>query len=211
MKKAFILLSVFVLLLTSACDLFASPESKPTSVSEPSGMERYYGQGMSIMLLPSYEARNVRDDLPKVIDVITRFTGGDDGLLGGLLDNVEQDVAWWGWDTETLEENPLRLLIIKNKPLHALPVTATAVTLQRALNSETAQVEQSTLNLGNRSIVRLKYVKEDVAWIAYAFKEQGYFWLALFMFTPEGLIGAQDSFEKSISTIIIDPVENDGN
>ena len=93
---------------------------------------------------------------------------------------------------------------------HALQVTATAVTLQRALSSETAQVEQSTLNLGNRSIVRLKYVKEDVAWIAYAFKEQGDFWLALFIFTPEGLIGAQDSFEKSISTIIIDPVESNG-
>jgi hypothetical protein len=210
MKKALILLSVFVLLLTSACDLFAADESNPTSVPEPSGMERYYGQGMSIMLLPSYQERNVRDDLPKVIDVLTRFTGGDDGVLGGLLENVEQDVAWWGWDSETIEENPLRLLIIKNKALHALPITATAIALERALNSDTARVEQSTLRLGGRSIVRLKYVKEDVAWIAYAFKEQEHFWLTLFIFTPEGLIGAQDSFEKSISTIIIDPVESNG-
>ena len=210
-RKSLIFLSLLIMLTLSACsfDIFKKPEYTPQPT--PSDMEWYTGDGMSIMLPPSYKARNVQDDLPKVIDIIKRFTGGEDGLMAGLLDNVEQNVAWWGWDSETLEENPLRLLVIKNKALHALPITVTAFGLERMLDNETTQVEQTTLRLGKRSVVRFKYIKEDVAWIAYAFKEEKHLWLCLFIFTPEGLIGAQESMEASVGTIQIDVLEGDGN
>lgn len=210
-KRLLILLSILVMLSVSACSLLTGQRGKPTPLPTPSGMERYYGQGMSIMLPPSYKERDVQEDLPQVIDIIKRFTGGEDGLLSGLLNNIEKNVAWWGWDSETLEENPLYLLVIKNKTLHALPLTATAFGLERILNSEDAQVEQSTLHLGGRSVVRFKFVKDEVAWIAYAFKEQSHLWLSLFIFTPEGLVGAQDSFEASMGTMMIDLTRSEEN
>lgn len=210
-KRLLILLSVLILLSTSACNLLASSKPTPTPQPPPPGMERYYGEGMSIMLPPSFKERNVQEDLPAVIDTIKKFTGGEDGLLSGLLDNIEKNVAWWGWDSETLEENPLYLLVLKNKPLHSIPLTAAAIGLERILNSEEAQVEQSTVRLGGRSMVRFKFVKDEVAWVAYAFKEQGYLWLSLFIFTPEGLIGAQSSFDSSMGTITIDPEQSEAN
>lgn len=205
LKRLLLLFSVLVMLSVSACNLLSFNKQTPTPEPTPSGMERYYGQGMSIMLPPSFKERDVQEDLPTVIDTIKRFTGGEDGLLSGLLNNIEKNVAWWGWDSETIEENPLYFLVIKNKALHAFPLTATAIGLERILNSEDAQVEQSTLHLGGRSMVRFKFVKDEVAWIAYAFKEQSHLWINIFIFTPEGLIGAQKTFEDSMGTITIDP------
>ena len=210
-KRLLILLSVLLLLSSSACNLLTSRKPTPTPEPPPPGMERYYGEGMSIMLPPSFKERNVQEDLPAVIDTIKKFTGGEDGLLSGLLDNIEKNVAWWVWDSETLEESPLYLLVIKNKALNSIPLTATAIGLERLLNNEEAQVEQSTVHLGGRSMVRFKFVKGEVAWVAYAFKEQGHLWLSLFIFTPEGLIGAQSSFDSSMGTITIDPEQSEAN
>ena len=208
-KRLLILLSIIVMLSVSACNMLPFKKETPTPQPTPSGMERYYGQGMSIMLPPSFKERDVQEDLPTVIDTIKRFTGGEDGLLSGLLDNIEKNVAWWGWDSETIEENPLYFLVVKNKALHALPLTASAIGLERILNSEDAQVEQSTLHLGGRSMVRFKFVKGEVAWIAYAFKEQSHLWINIFIFTPEGLVGAQKTFEASMGTIMIEPTQSE--
>lgn len=207
--KKLVLIGITIILSLGACQFAQPNQATPTEPVMPSGMERYQGQGMSIMLPASFVERNVQDDLPSIVDIIKRFTGGDDGLLSTLLENVNQNVAWWGWDSETLEENPLRLLVIKNKALHALPLTTTAFGLERILNNEETKVEQATVHLGGRSVLRFKYSKDDIAWVAYAFKEQGYLWVNLFMFTPEGMIGASDFFEDSIGTIKIDVVEND--
>ena len=206
-KRIFAFLALLLVVVIGFYKIFPASKKAPTQpATPPSGMEWFQGNSMKIMLPSSYQERQVRDDLPRVIETIKWFTGGDNGLLGGLLDNIEQNVAWWGWDSETLEENPLRLLVIKNKALHAVPITAAAYGLEYILNNEETKVEQNTVQLGGRSVVRFKYVTADHAWIAYAFKEQDYLWLNLFRFTPEGLIGAQSSFEESVSTIQIDPV-----
>lgn len=204
------LFSLLMVLTVSACSFLSFKKDEPTPEATPSGMDRYYGQGMSIMLPTSYRERDVQEDLPTAIETIKNISGGDDGLLSGLLNNIDKNVVWWGWDSETIEENPLYLLIVKNKALNALPLTATAIGLERVLTSEGAYVEQSSLHLGGRAMVRFKFVKDEIAWIAYAFKEQGYLWLSVFVFTPEGLIGAQKSFEISMGTITIDPVQSEG-
>lgn len=205
MKKRTLAILIVLILATLACN-FPRPGVTPTPQPTPEGMQVYYGKGMNMLLPPSYVATDVQEDLPNIIQTLTSFIGSGDGPLSQLLDNLEDNISWWGYDSASPAVYPTKLMIVKNKTLAALPISITALALEQIVGNDSNLVDQDSITLGGRDMTRFTYSQENNAWAAYAFKEESHLWLAIFITTPANLGAEQFSFEQSVSSIVIDPI-----
>ena len=79
-KKLILILSVMLLTVVS-CNIplqkkTATPAPTPTPSPTPDmSMQLYYGDGMQILLPPSYIAEDIKTQLPSIIETITNIVG----------------------------------------------------------------------------------------------------------------------------------------
>ena len=170
-------------------------------------MQLYYGTGMQIMLPPSYVAEDIDTALPSIIATIKDFIGGESSPLSGLVDSIEGNVGWYGYDSDNAAVYPTRLIILRNKTFAKLPVSMITLGLEKVLGNDSALVDSDSITLGGRDVTRLSYSKDSTAWVAYLFKEADYLWITLFLTTPANLAAEMGDYELSVSSITIDAVQ----
>ena len=212
MKTRIPLILLTLMVVSMACSLpsFGSKDTpaQPTSTPTPdSGMQLYYGTGMQIMLPYSYIAEDIDSALPTIIATIKDFVGGESGPLSGLVDSIEGNIGWYGYDGGTPAVYPTRLIILRNKTFSKLPVSMITMGLEQVLGGDSALVDSDSIKLGGRNITRLSYSKDSNAWVAYLFKEADYLWMALYLTTPANLAAEMGTFELSIGSIQIDAIQ----
>lgn len=208
MNKKIILLLIVILLTVASCNI---PLRKviPTPTPSPTpdlSMQWYYGEGMQIMLPPSYIAEDIKDQLPAIIETITNLVGTSDGFAADLVKDLEGNVAWYGFDGGTPAVYPTRLIVVKNKSLAGLPVGMITLGLEQVLGRDSTQVDRDTLTLDGREVTRFTYSKDANAWAAYIFKEEGWLWINVFITTPANMATSLDDYDTSIGSIQIDPI-----
>ncbi len=212
MKTRILLILLTLMLVSIACSLpsFGSKDTpaEPTPTSTPdNGMQLYYGTGMQIMLPKSYVSEDIDSALPTIIATIKDFVGGESGPLAGLVDSIEGNIGWYGYDGGTAAVYPTRLIVLRNKAFSKLPVSMITMGLEQVLGNDSAMVDSDSIKLGGRNITRLSYSKDSSAWAAYIFKEADYLWLALYLTTPANLAAEIGTFELSVGSIQIDAVQ----
>lgn len=206
-SKTFLVLMLIMLLLT-ACS-FPFLKKVPTLMPTPTpdlSMQLYQGNGMSIYLPPSYIAEDIKTQLPNIIETITNLIGSGNSTAKDLLDDLENNVAWYGYDGGTPAVYPTRLVVIKNKTLANTPVSLLTFALERFISGENITVNSDTLTVNGREMTRFTYSKEGNAWVAYIFKAEGQLWLSVFITTPANLAVSLEDYNSSIGSMIIDPV-----
>ncbi len=210
MKTRIPLILLVVMILTVACSLpsFGKKETSiPPTPTPDTGMQLYYGNGMQIMLPTSYVAEDIDSALPTIIATIKDFVGGESGPLSGLVDSIEGNIGWYGYDSGTAAVYPTRLIILRNKAFSKLPISMITLGLEQVLGNDSALVDSDSIKLGGRNITRLSYSKDSTAWAAYLFKEADYLWMALYLTTPANLAAEIGDFELSVGSILIDAVQ----
>ena len=208
MNKKIILLLIVMLLVVASCNIplrKVIPTPTPTPTPDLS-MQWYYGEGMQIMLPPSYIAEDIKDQLPAIIETITNLVGTSDGFAADLVKDLEGNVAWYGFDGGTPAVYPTRLIVVKNKSLAGLPVGMITLGLEQVLGRDSTQVDRDTLTLDGREVTRFTYSKDANAWAAYIFKEEGWLWINVFITTPANMATSLDDYDTSIGSIQIDPI-----
>jgi len=208
-KKLLLIVSALSLLAAAlACNLPLNPRPAPEPTPTPDyGMVWYQGEGMQMLLPYTYTARSIQDDIPGILAVIRSFIGEGPSPLSSLVENLEGNVAWWGYDAGAPAVSPVQLLVIKNESLEKTPVSliSTALRLFLGKNAESLQTSSSTIN--KRNITRFSYADDNNGWQAYAFKEQGRLWIALFITPPANLAAQQVYFDYSVNSMLIDPLQ----
>jgi len=208
-KKLLLIVSALGLLAAAlACNLPLNPRPAPEPTPTPDyGMVWYQGEGMQMLLPYTYTARSIQDDIPGILAVIRSFIGEGPSPLSSLVENLEGNVAWWGYDAGAPAVSPVQLLVIKNESLEKTPVSliSTALRLFLGKNAESLQTSSSTIN--KRNITRFSYADDNNGWQAYAFKEQGRLWIALFITPPANLAAQQVYFDYSVNSMLIDPLQ----
>ena len=210
MKTRILLILLVLTMLTMACSLpsFGKKGTPvPPTPTPETGMQLYYGTGMQIMLPPSYVAEDIDTALPSIIATIKDFIGGESSPLSGLVDSIEGNVGWYGYDSDNAAVYPTRLIILRNKTFAKLPVSMITLGLEQVLGNDSALVDSDSITLGGRDVTRLSYSKDSTAWVAYLFKEADYLWITLFLTTPANLAAEMGDYELSVSSITIDAVQ----
>lgn len=210
MKTRILLIVLVLSVLTTACSLpFLGKKENPIppTPTPDNGLELYYGNGMQIMLPRSYVAEDIDSALPSIVAAIKNFIGGESSPLAGLVDSLEDNVGWYGYDSDKAAVYPTRLVILRNKTLAKLPISMVTMGIEKMLGSQSALVDSDDIRLGGRDVTRLTYSKDDVAWAAYLFKEGDHLWMALYVTTPANLAAELEDYGLSVSTIKIDPVQ----
>lgn len=208
MKNKTNLIMVIMALLLSACNLpfgKKTPTPVPTPTPDP-GMQLYQGLGMQIMLPPSYVSEDIKTQLPKIIETITNLVGSSDGILGDLIANLEDNIAWYGYDSGTPAVYPTRLVVIRNESLSNTPISLITFALERILSDENVEVDSDSITVGGRDLTRFTYSKEGSAWVAYVFKAEGQLWLSVFVTTPANLAVSLADYDASIGSMQIEPL-----
>ncbi len=208
-KKIILVLSV-VLLTVVSCNLplqkkTATPTPTPTPTPEL-GMQWYYGEGMQIMLPPSYIAEDIKTQLPSIIETITNLVGSSEGFASDLIKDLEGNVAWYGFDGGTPAVYPTRLIVVKNKSLAGLPVSVLMLGLEQVLSRNNTVVDRDNLTLEGRDVTRFTYSKDDHAWAAYIFKEESRLWISVFITTPANMAVSLEDYDTSVGSMQIDPI-----
>lgn len=210
MKTRILLIVLVLTVLTTACSLpFLGKKENPIppTPTPDNGLELYYGNGMQIMLPRSYVAEDIDSALPSIVAAIKNFIGGESSPLAGLVDSLEGNIGWYGYDSDKAAVYPTRLVILRNKTLAKLPISMVTMGIEKMLGSQSALVDSDDIRLGGRDVTRLTYSKDDVAWAAYLFKEGDHLWMALYVTTPANLAAELEDYGLSVSTIKIDPVQ----
>ena len=210
MKTRILLIVLVLSVLTTACSLpFLGKKENPIppTPTPDNGLELYYGNGMQIMLPRSYVAEDIDSALPSIITAIKDFIGGESSPLAGLVDSLEGNIGWYGYDSDNAAVYPTRLVILRNKTLAKLPISMVTMGIEKMLGSQSALVDSDDIRLGGRDVTRLTYSKDDVAWAAYLFKEGDHLWMALYVTTPANLAAELEDYGLSVSTIKIDAVQ----
>jgi hypothetical protein len=212
MKTRIPLILLILTILTMACSLPLigkkdTPVAPTPTPTPDSGLQLFYGTGMQIMLPKTYVAEDIDSALPTIIDTIKDFVGGEGGPLSGLVDSIEGNVGWYGYDGGTPAVYPTRLIVLRNKTFSKLPVSMITLGLEQILGNDSALVDSDSLKLGGRNLTRLSYSKDSTAWVAYLFKEADYLWMALYLTTPANMAAEMDIFELSVGSILIDAVQ----
>ena len=138
-KKIVLILSVMLLTVVS-CNIplqkkTATPTPAPTPTPTPDmSMQWYYGEGMQIMLPPSYIAEDIKEQLPSIIETITNIVGSSEGFAADLIKDLEGNIAWYGFDGGTPAIYPTRLIVVKNKSLAGFPVSVLTLGLEQVLS-----------------------------------------------------------------------------
>lgn len=208
MKKKIFLMMVLMTLLLSGCH-FPSAKSTPTPAPTPTpnyGMQLYYGLGMSIYLPPTYVAEDIKTQLPGIIETLTTLLGSKDGAVKDFIDNLEENISWYGYDSGTAAVYPTRLVIIHNKTLAKTPLSLVIYGLERVLRRENVEVDSDTLTLGNRETYRFTYSQAGNAWVAYVFKAEEQLWLSVFITTPANLAVSLGDYDVSVGSMSIAPL-----
>lgn len=209
MKTRTPLILLVLMILTMACSLPFGKKDMPVppTPTPDTGMQLYYGTGMQIMLPNTYVAEDIDSALPSIIATIKDFIGGESSPLSGLVDSIEGNVGWYGYDGGTAAVYPTRLIILRNKTFSKLPVSMITLGLEQVLGNDSALVDSDSVKLGGRNITRLSYSKDTTAWVAYLFKEADYLWMTLFLTTPANMAAEMADFELSVGSILIDAVQ----
>jgi len=210
MKSRILLIIMVLMILTVACSLpsFGKKDTPlPPTPTPDTGLQLYYGTGMQIMLPDSYVAEDIDTALPGIIATIKDFIGGESSPLSGLVDSIEGNIGWYGYDSDNAAVYPTRLIILRNKAFSKLPVSMITLGLEKVLGNDSALVDSDSIILGGRDVTRLSYSKDSTAWVAYLFKEVDYLWMTLYITTPANLAAEMDDFELSVSSIEIDAVQ----
>ena len=208
MNKKLILILMTLVLVSLSCTLpFSKKTDTPEATATPdNSMQLYYGIGMRIMLPPTYVAEDVKEELPNIIETITNLIGSSEGFAGDLVHNLEDNIAWYGYDSGSPAVYPTRLIVIRNKTLANLPISAIAIALEKLMEGDSTQVDQDSLSLGGRDVTRFTYSKEDNAWAAYLFKAEDQLWLSVFVTTPANMAVNLSDFDTSIASMSVDPL-----
>ena len=199
MKTRIPLTLLVLTILTMACSLPSLGKKDtpiPPTPTPESNMQLYYGTGMQIMLPNSYVAEDIDSALPTIIATIKDFVGGESGPLSGLVDSIEGNIGWYGYDGDNAAVYPTRLIILRNKAFS-----------KQVLGGDSALVDSDSIRLGGRDITRMSYSKDSNAWVAYLFKEGDYLWITLYITTPANLAAEMDDYEISVGSIQIDAVQ----
>lgn len=208
-KKILLILSVMLLTVVS-CNLplqkkTATPLPTPTPTPDNS-MQWYYGEGVQIMLPPSYIAEDIKTQLPSIIETITNLIGSSEGFAADLIKDLEGNVAWYGFDGGTPAVYPTRLIVVKNKSLAGFPVGVITVGLEQVLGRNNTEVDRDSLTLDGRDVTRFTYSKDEHAWAAYIFKEESRLWISVFITTPANMAMSLEDYDTSIGSMQIDPI-----
>ena len=169
-------------------------------------MQWYYGEGMQILLPPSYIAEDIKTQLPSIIETITNLVGSTDGFAADLIKDLEGNVAWYGFDGGTPAVYPTRLIVVRNKSLAGFPVGVLTLGLEQVLSRNNTVVDRDTLTLDGRDVTRFTYSKDDHAWAAYIYKEQSRLWINVFITTPANMAMSLEDYDTSIGSMQIDPI-----
>lgn len=208
-KKLILILSVMLLTVVS-CNIplqkkTATPTPTPTPTPEL-GMQLYYGDGMQILLPPSYIAEDIKAQLPSIIETITNLVGSTEGFAADLIKDLEGNVAWYGFDGGTPAVYPTRLIVVRNKSLAGFPVGVLTLGLEQVLSRNNTAVDRDNLTLDGRDVTRFTYSKEEHAWAAYIFKEESRLWISVFITTPANMATSLNEYDNSIGSMQIDPI-----
>jgi len=208
-KKLLLIVSALSLLAAAlACNLPLNPRPAPEPTPTPDyGMVWYQGEGMQMLLPYTYAARNIQDDIPGILAVIRSFIGEGPSPLSSLVENLEGNVAWWGYDAGAPAVSPVQLLVIKNEALEKTPVSLISTALRLFLGKNAESLQTSSYTINKRNITRFSYADDNNGWQAYAFKEQGRLWIALFITPPANLAAQQVYFDYSVNSMLIDPLQ----
>ena len=208
-KKLILILSVMLLTVVS-CNI---PLQKKTAIPTPTptptpelGMQLYYGDGMQILLPPSYIAEDIKAQLPSIIETITNLVGSTEGFAADLIKDLEGNVAWYGFDGGTPAVYPTRLIVVRNKSLAGFPVGVLTLGLEQVLSRNNSAVDRDNLTLDGRDVTRFTYSKEEHAWAAYIFKEESRLWISVFITTPANMATSLNEYDNSIGSMQIDPI-----
>jgi hypothetical protein len=210
MKKKLLLIVCALSLLAAAlaCNLPLNPRPAPEPTPTPDyGMVWYQGEGMQMLLPYTYTARSIQDDIPGILAVIRSFIGEGPSPLSSLVENLEENVAWWGYDAGAPAVSPVQLLVIKNESLEKTPVNLISTALRLFLGKNAESLQTSSYTINKRNITRFSYADDNNGWQAYAFKEQGRLWIALFITPPANLAAQQVYFDYSVNSMLIDPLQ----
>ena len=208
MKKKLIAVICVLLLTTLACGLQSISGllgMTPTATPTPDlGLVRLQGVGMSIMLSNTYIGADITPDLPGIVEIIKNFFGEGSDIYNKLVDGIEENIAWWGYDSATPE--PTKLLVFKNDQFNFVPLTAIHLAIQTVIQKQNNAIESNQITLEGRDMIRLNYTKDNGAWVVYLFKEGGQLWGFLWMTSPSTMQITSSMYETYMGTVIIDPV-----
>ena len=210
MNKKILLILGGILLTVVSCNIplqrkTVTPTPTPTPTPEP-GMQLYYGEGIQIMLPPSYIAEDIKTQLPSIIESITNLVGTTDGFAGDLIKDLEGNIAWYGFDGGTPAVYPTRLVVVKNKSLAGFPVSILTLGLEQVLSRNNTVVDRDALTLDGRDVTRFTYSKDANAWAAYIFKEENRLWISVFITTPANMAVSLADYDTSVGSMAIDPI-----
>lgn len=206
MKNKILLILLALSLAVTACNLPSIKSKWDTPLPTPTpddGWGWYAGDGMRISLPRSYNQRDIALDLPAIIETIKTFFGDNSNTLTSLIDDLEGNVAWWGYDAEAPAIAPTRLLVLHNSKLAGTPLSMLSTMVKMLGGKDADSIESKSLELGERNLVVFSQSTQTSAWVAYAFKENGYLWVVVFMTTPANLAAQQANFERSAASIQI--------
>lgn len=207
MKAKSIVVLIALAMAMVACNLPSRVAKEVAVAPTPTpytAMELYQGIGMEIYLPSSYVARDIADDLPAILAMLRGAISNTD-TLNALIENLEGNVAWWGYDSAMPAVSPTRLLIIKNQQMASVPLNLLRLGIKSMMGGNSSSVTTDDIDLGPRTVTRISYAEDGDAWSAYVFKEQGLLWLVLFVTTPANQAAQTADFEYSISTMTTYP------
>ncbi len=208
MKNKILLVGMVLVLVTVACSLTGQPKQVPTPTPTPDlGWQWYEGDQIKIMLPPSWIERDVAQDMPAILETIKTFFGNETNILTTAINNLEDNVSWWGYDGGSPAVYPTRLIVIHNADFAATPLSLLSTAIRLLGGSDADSIVSSNAKLAGMDMVKFSQATVKTGWVAYAFKAEGKLWVAVYMTTPANLAAQAKDFEESIDSIVISPAK----
>jgi hypothetical protein len=191
----------------------AEAEEVSTEPVEPVGTTVYSDRGIEITLPSSYMMGDVEKDLAILVEGLTAMSEDpeDAADLQALYDKNEEDIMFWGYDTNSPPSHQTSVVVMKNEEFAGMSLALISSVANVLLGGEVDSMSKESMTLGSRDVVRFNTTSENAgvqtAQAIYIFNDSGKLWLIGFFTNLDQYEERLPSFNAAVESFTVVDVE----
>lgn len=193
----------------------AESESDEAAAEESAtgGMTVYSDRGVEMTLPSSYAVGDVETDLAILVEGLMAMSEDpeDAADMQALYDKNEEDIMFWGYDTNSPPTHQTSVLIMKNEEFAGMSLALISSVANLLFGEEVDSMSQSSLTLGDYDVVRFETTSENAGVVTaqaiYLFNDSGKLWLIGFFTNQVQFEERLPTFDAAVESFTVVDVE----